>query len=174
MTIRYADLPDKFKQVNDGWAWRQLLRVWATILLAIVLCGSTGNPLAWLLAFVVVGHMQYHLSVLGHHALHKNLFSSVALNEFVSRYLLHGPLGLPNEAMRRNHMTHHRYFEEEQDYERENYDFSLFGRDTPGGLRRWLIGIYLGGAVLPAVGLFGHGRPCLLVAPGGPWVRPGG
>jgi fatty acid desaturase len=150
--IRFADLPDEMKQVDNGWAWRQLLRCWGTIGLAIVLCASSDNPLAWMLAFLIVGHMQYHLSVLGHHALHRNLFSSVGLNEFVSRYLLHGPLGLPNEAMRRNHMKHHRFFEGEEDYERENYDFTLFGRDTPAGLRRWLIGVYFGGAVLPAVG----------------------
>ncbi|WP_188109715.1 fatty acid desaturase family protein [Pseudohalioglobus sediminis] len=169
MTIRFADLPAEFKQVDDAWAWRQLLRCWLTIGAAIWLCGLSDNPLVWLLAFVVVGHMQYHLSVLGHHGLHRNLFSSQRVNEFVSRYLLHGPLGLPNEAMRRNHMTHHRYFEQEQDYERENYDFSLFGRDTPRGLLRWLIGAYTGGAVLPAVGrvLRGSGKQAKKDASGG-------
>ena len=152
MAISYADLPERFKRVDDAWAWRELLRSWFTIAVAMVLCASFTHPLAWLLAFLLVGHMQYHLSVLGHHALHRNLFSSRRLNEFVSCYLLHGPLGLPNEAMRRNHMTHHRHFEEAQDYERQNYDFSLFGRDTAAGLSRWLMGIYVGGAVLPAVG----------------------
>lgn len=152
MAPRFADLPDDLKRIDDGWAWGQLLRVWGTILLAMLACRFYPYPLVWVLSFLVVGHMQYHLSVLGHHALHRNLFSSIALNEFVSRYLLHGPLGLPNEAMRRNHMMHHKYFEQEQDYERENYDFSLFNRNTASGFRRWLLGVYMGGAVLPAVG----------------------
>jgi fatty acid desaturase len=152
MELRYADLPEEFKRVDDSWAWRQLLRTWGTILLAMLVCRLFPHPLVWVLSFLVVGHMQYHLSVLGHHALHKNLFSSVALNEFISRYLIHGPLGLPNEAMRRNHMKHHKYFGGEQDYERENYDFTLFGRNTAGGFRRWLASVYLGGAILPAVG----------------------
>jgi fatty acid desaturase len=151
MALRYADLPAELKQVDNAWAWRHLLRIWATIFLAMSACGFFAHWAVWLLAFVVVGHMQYHLSVMGHHALHKNLFSSLSLNEFVSCYLLHGPLGLPNEAMRRNHMKHHKYFGGEQDYERDNYDFSLFGRDTARGFRRWLLGAYLGGAILPAV-----------------------
>lgn len=152
MELRYADLPENLRRIDDGWARRELLRVWATIGAAMLLCRWVDHPLAWVAAFLVVGLMQYHLSVLGHHALHKNLFSSPGLNEFVARFLLHGPLGLPNEAMRRNHMKHHRYFEQEEDYERENYDFSLFGRNTPAGFHRWLLSVYLGGAVLPAVG----------------------
>lgn len=151
MELRFADLPAEMREVDDGWAWRELGRTWGTILLAMLACGWWSHPLVWLTAFLIVGHMQYHLSVLGHHALHRNLFSKASTNEFVSRYLLHGPLGLPNEAMRRNHMLHHRYFEQAQDYERDNYDFSLFGRDSAQGLRRWLVGAYLGGAVLPAV-----------------------
>ena len=152
MEIPYADLPDELKVIEDRWAWRELLRIWATILLALLLCRLAPHPLSWVLCFLIMGHMQYHLSVLGHHALHRNLFARRGLNEFVARYLLHGALGLPNEAMRRNHMSHHKYFEQEQDYERDNYDFSLFGRETAAGFRRWLLGVYLGGAVLPAVG----------------------
>lgn len=152
MTMSFAELPDELKQIDDSWAWRELLRTWITILAAMLLCRLLPHPLTWILCFLVVGHMQYHLSVLGHHALHRNLLRVRSLNEFVSRYLLHGPLGLPNEAMRRNHMSHHRYFEQELDYERENYDFSLFGRNTASGFRRWLARAYMGGAVLPAVG----------------------
>jgi fatty acid desaturase len=152
MAIPYADLPDELKQINNRWAWGELLRTWLTIVLALLMCRLLPHPLTWVCCFLVIGHMQYHLSVQGHHALHRNLFASRGLNEFVARYLLHGALGLPNEAMRRNHMSHHKYFEQELDYERENYDFTLFGRETASGFRRWLVGVYCGGAVIPAVG----------------------
>jgi fatty acid desaturase len=152
LTIRAKELPAKLKLIDDEWGWRELLRVWGTILLALLICRFASHPLVWVLGFLVVGHMQYHLSVLGHHALHRNLFSQRGCNEFVARYLLHGSLGLPNEPMRRNHMSHHKYFEQEQDYERDNYDFTLSGRGTASGFRRWAIGAYLGGAIVPAVG----------------------
>ena len=156
-TLRFSELPDELTVSDDRWAWIQVLRCWATIALGIGLCAVSRSPFVWLAAFGLVGLSQYHLSVLGHHALHKNLFARLATNEFVARYLLHGPIGLPNGAMRRNHMAHHLHFEEEADYERQNYDFSLFGRGTPQGLCRWLIGVYVGGAALPAVSRVMHG-----------------
>ena len=37
MSMSFAELPEELKQIDDRWAWRELLRTWITILAAMLL-----------------------------------------------------------------------------------------------------------------------------------------
>ncbi len=132
-----------FTQVTNGWAWQGIARCWALIALAAALVVATSHPLSWVLAIVIIGIAQYHLSVLGHHATHRNLFNTLALNDRIARWLILAPLGLPLGVTRKNHFRHHTHFETPEDYEWSIYDMSRH-HGSPAQFTKWLFGIYTG------------------------------
>lgn len=126
-----------------------LARVWLGILLAWWACRAAQSYWLVLPAIVLVGTMQYHLNALGHDGLHYLLSDNRKTNDFVCRWLLHGPHGAPLGAMRANHLNHHINFGATSDLDRQYYDVSRF----PDGrrMRNWLIGSLFGGMFLPIV-----------------------
>ena len=113
------------------------------ILAALALAASMNRWASLAAAFIIIGISQYHLLVLGHHSLHRNLFASDATNEFVAKYLILAPLGLPMTVSRANHMRHHVHFQTPDDYEWHHYNVDEF-KQTTGRLLFWLVGCYFG------------------------------
>lgn len=84
-----------------------------TVLLAFVCWWTPGLPIAvalavWLVTFVWMGRTFARLSILGHEAAHRLLFSPQRVNDFVGAWLCDYPAFVPFEAYRRQHMAHHR------------------------------------------------------------------
>ena len=136
-------LPDDLLKVSDRWAWLGIARSWVLILGAVALAGSLNHWAAWVAAFIIIGVAQYHLLVLGHHSLHRNLFSADATNEFASKYFVLAPVGLPLTVSRSNHVRHHVHFQTPDDYEWHHYNVDEF-RQTPSGFLIWTVGGYFG------------------------------
>jgi fatty acid desaturase len=147
----FDDLPDELRTISNGWAIGGIARCWLGIACAVALVVMAGGAAVWIAAFLTIGLMQYHLSVLGHHSTHGNLLSPPWLNDLVARALLFAPLGLAFRGARRNHLRHHVYFQQENDYERDNYDLRRGNRHTRRGLILWLGGAYVGAAVVPTI-----------------------
>lgn len=124
-------------------------RTWAGIALVWWACGAAQS--AWLLlpAVILIGTLQYHLNVLGHDGLHFLLSGSRKTNDFVCRWLLHGPHGAPLGAMRANHLNHHTNFGAASDVDRQYYDVSRFADGKR--MRSWLAASLFGGMLLPIV-----------------------
>lgn len=85
-----------------------LVSVWAQTLGVIALALWIGHPLAWLVAFVLMGRGFGLLSILAHEAAHRLLFSNRRLNDAIGRWLVAYPAFIPLDAYRRSHMAHHR------------------------------------------------------------------
>ncbi len=147
----HPELPPALRVISNRWAVLGIARCWLVIGVAVWFAAAMGIWWAFLGAVIVIGIMQYHLSVLGHHSTHGNLFSSPSMNDAAAKILLYAPLGLTFRGARRNHLRHHVHFQEEEDYERDNYDLKKGGRDTSRGLFRWLGGAYVGAAAVPTI-----------------------
>ena len=141
-------IPEEFLQVSSLWGFSMLTRTWLTIVVGLAAVSTSGHPAFWVTAIALNGLMQFHMSVLGHHSLHTTLIRGPRLNDVIGRWFLLAPIGVALTSMRSNHMRHHKYFEGEEDYERDNYDLALHQRNSPRGFILWMIFTYFGaGAV---------------------------
>lgn len=77
-----------------------VLIVWGAIWLA--------HPIAWIVAFMLMGRQYARFASLGHEAVHRTLFSNRKLNDLVGRWILSYPSWVPFELYRRAHLDHHR------------------------------------------------------------------
>ena len=79
------------------------------------------NPLAWVVAFVLMGRSHAQLAALMHEAAHRLLFRKRRANDIVGRWLL-GYVGFTNtDGYRRVHMAHHR-----EEFGPEEPDMALY------------------------------------------------
>jgi fatty acid desaturase len=145
--INASKLPPEFLEVSNRWAVIGLMRTWGLIAFGVAVAVFFSSWWSWILCGLAVGLAQHHLAVLGHHALHRNLFRPAGLNEFAARYLILAPLGMPLSVTRANHMRHHVYFETPDDYEWEIYTLDP-PRRTRRGFLAWLAASYVGVAFL--------------------------
>jgi len=159
-------------------------RTWLGIALTWFVVGMATDSawlwLIWPLAVVLIGTFQYHLNVLGHDGLHFLLADSRVANDFICRWLLHGPHGAPLGSMRRNHLNHHTQFGSDADLDRQYYDTRRHKNGTRFLI--WLMGSLAGGMTLPiALKLMGLGtaaaptaaaasRPPVPDRPAGRWT----
>lgn len=91
------------------------------------------------LAFIVVGALQHHLSIIQHEAVHYLLFASRRWNEIVGS-LCSWPIGF-TMAYRSVHLTHHGWLGEIQDPDLPNYEKNpITGSYLAGVLFRTLSG----------------------------------
>jgi fatty acid desaturase len=74
----------------------------------IVVADRIGHPLAWVAAFFLLGRAHCLLSILGHEAAHRLLFSNKRANDLVGRWLLAYPSFTAFDLYRRAHMAHHK------------------------------------------------------------------
>lgn len=77
---------------------------------AVVIGGAVwiGHPLAYAIAFVLMGPVFARFLILNHEAAHRLLFTNRRINDWVGKWLLAYPAFTPIEAYRRGHMAHHR------------------------------------------------------------------
>jgi len=67
-----------------------------------------GHPLAYVAAFFLMGRAHCLLSILGHEAAHRLLFTKKKANDLVGRWLLAYPSFTAFDLYRRAHMAHHK------------------------------------------------------------------
>ena len=82
--------------------------VWVQSLGVIALALWIGNPIAWVVAFLLMGRAFALFAILGHESAHRLLFSNRKVNDFVGRWLLAYPAFVPLDGYRRSHMAHHK------------------------------------------------------------------
>jgi fatty acid desaturase len=67
-----------------------------------------GHPLAYVVAFVLMGPVHARFASLGHEAAHKLLFTNKRANDWVGRWLVAYPSFFAFEPYRRVHFAHHK------------------------------------------------------------------
>jgi fatty acid desaturase len=82
--------------------------VWLQSVGVLVLAAWWGNPVGWVLAWLMCGRGMVRFAILMHEAAHRLLFSNKAVNDWVGRWLVAYPAFVPIEAYRRGHMAHHK------------------------------------------------------------------
>jgi fatty acid desaturase len=84
--------------------------VYCSVQAALVLIAAVWlhNPIAWVVAFLLMGRSIVMFNILGHEAAHRLLFRNRRLNDGVGRWLLAYPVFVPIDIYRRGHMAHHR------------------------------------------------------------------
>jgi fatty acid desaturase len=92
-------------------SWRNawsVVSVWAQAVVVVGLAVWWGNPVGYVLAFLLMGRTQAQLASLMHEAAHRLLLSNRRANDLVGRWLLGYPGFTSTDAYRRVHMAHHR------------------------------------------------------------------
>ena len=62
------------------------------------------HPVAWVVAFLLMGRQYARFASLGHEAVHRTLFTNKKLNDFVGKWVLSYPSWVPFELYRRAHL----------------------------------------------------------------------
>ena len=88
-----------------GWA---VIESWGLIALAFALAALFRNPLAWLVAALILGSRQLALAILMHEAAHTTLMRNRFLNEFCGEWLGAAPVFQNLPMYRKHHLQHHR------------------------------------------------------------------
>jgi fatty acid desaturase len=94
-------IPDVRNALSVAGAWVQSAGVIAA---AVVIA----HPVAWVVAFLLMGRAFARFAILAHESAHRLLFSRKRLNDAVGRWLLAYPAFVPLDVYRRGHMAHHR------------------------------------------------------------------
>ena len=112
-----------------AWVWIQTLGV-------IALAVWWGNPVGYVLAFLLMGRADAQFAALMHEAAHRLLFSNKRLNDFVGRWIVGYPIFTSTDAYRRVHMAHHRH-----EFGPDEPDIPLYSGYpiTPASFRRKLV-----------------------------------
>ncbi|MGI9596536.1 MAG: fatty acid desaturase family protein [Acidimicrobiales bacterium] len=84
-----------------AWLWIETLGI-------IALAAWLAHPLAYAVAFLLMGRAYVRFNILGHEAVHRTLFSNKKLNDFVGKWVLSYHAWVPFELYRRGHINHHR------------------------------------------------------------------
>ena len=103
-----ADLRAELRRISNARNALTLASLWTQIAVVIGAAIWLHHPLAWALAFVLMGRSFSQLLILGHEAAHLLLFSSRRINDFAGRWLLDYPGLVPFDLYRRGHMAHHK------------------------------------------------------------------
>jgi fatty acid desaturase len=81
---------------------------WAHAVLTVGLAVWIDHPLAYVVAFVLMGPVFARFAILGHEAAHKLLFTNKDWNDHIGRWVVAYPAFVPLEAYRRGHFAHHK------------------------------------------------------------------
>ena len=111
------------------WLYGQnILVLWAASRIA--------HPLAWVVAFLLMGRAHAQFASLMHEAAHRTLFAHRGANDTVGDWLLGYPVMTSTPAYRRVHMAHHR-----EEFGPEEPDIALYANYpvTRASLRRKLV-----------------------------------
>jgi fatty acid desaturase len=94
-------------RLSPARAYRDVLWLWAQILLAWGIAAALHSGWACAAAAVFVGNRYYSLYIIGHDGLHRRLHERRVWNDLFNDVFVLGPLGVVTRLNRRNHMTHH-------------------------------------------------------------------
>ena len=113
-----------------------MLFVWIQTIGLIALAVWWGNPIGYVLAFLLMGHADTQFAALMHEATHRLLFANKRLNDFVGRWIVGYPIFTSTDAYRRVHMAHHRH-----EFGPDEPDIPLYSGYpiTPASFRRKLV-----------------------------------
>ena len=120
-------------------SWRNawsVVWVWLQAAIVVGLAVWWGNPVGYVVAFLLMGRTQAQLAALMHEAAHRLLFANRRANDLVGRWFLGYPSFTSTDAYRRVHMAHHR-----QEFGPDEPDIPLYAGYpiTRDSLRRKLV-----------------------------------
>lgn len=99
---------EELRRIRNGRSALAIVSLYAQAVVVLAGAAWLGHPLAYAVAFVLMGRTIVQCNVLGHEAVHRTLFSNKALNDWVGRWLLSYPAFVAFELYRRGHINHHR------------------------------------------------------------------
>jgi fatty acid desaturase len=102
------ELRSEWRRVPDGRNALTVVMAWIQSFGVVAVAAYLDRWWAYLLAFFLMGRAFALLSILGHEAAHRLLFSNRRVNDFVGRWLLAYPAFTPFDVYRRAHMAHHK------------------------------------------------------------------
>lgn len=82
--------------------------MWTQAIATVWVAVWIGNPIAYAVAFLLMGPAHARFASLGHEAAHRLLFTNKRANDFVGRWLIGSPSFFPFDLYRRVHFAHHR------------------------------------------------------------------
>lgn len=88
--------------------WVALATTYAIIALSFFIVWRWPSPLTILVSLILLGGRQLALAILTHEAVHRSLFASRTINEWVGRWLCAYPMGINIEGYRAEHLEHHK------------------------------------------------------------------
>ena len=101
-------LRDELRRIDDVRNVGSLVLTWLQPVLTIGLAVWIGHPLAYVVAFFLMGPAYVRFAILGHEAAHRLLFTDKRLNDFIGRWFVAYPGFVPFEGYRRSHFAHHK------------------------------------------------------------------
>src|SRR3954470_4358252 len=92
---------------NLANAWT-VVALWATTVAIFAGAIWISHPVAWVVAFLLMGPQFARFASLSHEAAHRLLFSNKRINDFVGRWIVGYPAFVSTDLYRRGHMAHHK------------------------------------------------------------------
>ena len=109
---------DQLASLRGRVEWKGIALIahaWAVILGSIALVAVFPNPLAYVLAVMLIGSRQLGLAILMHEGAHRCFSRNEARNMAVSQWLCAYPVFADTQAYRRYHLAHHANTQQEDD-----------------------------------------------------------
>ena len=101
-------LRDELRRISDAGNVVTVLGAYVQSFGVIAAAVWLAHPVAWVVAFLLMGRSFARFNILGHEAAHRLLFTNKRVNDAVGRWLLAYPAFTPLDAYRRAHMAHHK------------------------------------------------------------------
>ncbi|MDQ1437140.1 MAG: hypothetical protein QOK43_769 [Acidimicrobiaceae bacterium] len=99
---------EQLRRIPNARNAMSVLGVLAQSFGVIALAVRIGHPLAYVVAYVLMGRAFALYGILGHEAAHRLLFTRKRWNDVIGRWLLSYPSFTAFDAYRRAHMAHHK------------------------------------------------------------------
>ncbi len=99
---------ESLRRIPDGRNVVTVVGAWVQVLGPVAAAVAIDRWWAYAAAFLLMSRAFVLLSILGHEAAHRLLFSARRSNDLVGRWLLAYPAFVPFDLYRRSHMAHHR------------------------------------------------------------------
>jgi len=110
--------PEQLACLRDPVEWRSIgliAHAWTVIFGAMALVALFPNPLAYLLAVMLIGSRQLGLAILMHEGAHRCLSRNEGRNMALSQWLCAYPIFADTQAYRRYHLRHHAHTQQKDD-----------------------------------------------------------
>ena len=112
--VQTAELA-RLRQRSEWRGVALIVHAWAVILGSITLVAIFPNPIAWILAVLLIGSRQLGLAILIHDGAHGCLSANSARNMALSQWLCAYPIFADTLAYRRYHLAHHAHTQQDED-----------------------------------------------------------